>query len=222
MVEAFPDDTAPRYLLRDRDKIYGEEFRRRVKGMDIQEVLIAPRSPWQNPYSERLIGSIRRECWDHEIVLGENICDGFCSVTSPITDRRELTCRWLRMLCPLGRYNHRRWEASWNCPGWWPPSSLRTACSIRRERLHSSPPRSPSISGIDRVDPMLISHVPRKAFATTPSHSEVIGRANIAVEGCRSFLTQPRAKSSIDLHLAKHTRLPSSRSRFMAITSQAI
>src|SRR6516225_8742082 len=60
MVEAFPDDTTPRYLLRDRDKIYGEEFRRRVKGMDIKEVPIAPRSPWQNPYSERVIGSIRR------------------------------------------------------------------------------------------------------------------------------------------------------------------
>jgi len=72
MVEAFPDDTAPRYLLRDRDKIYGEEFRRRVKGMDIKEVPIAPRSPWQNPYSERVIGSIRRECLDHVIVLGEN------------------------------------------------------------------------------------------------------------------------------------------------------
>jgi len=72
MVEAFPDDTAPRYLLRDRDKIYGEEFRRRVKGMDIKEVPIAPRSRWQNPYSERVIGSIRRECLDHVIVLGEN------------------------------------------------------------------------------------------------------------------------------------------------------
>lgn len=72
VVEAFPWDTAPRYLLRDRDKIYGDWFRRRVKNMGIEEVLTAPHSPWQNPYSERLNGSIRRECLDHVIVFSEN------------------------------------------------------------------------------------------------------------------------------------------------------
>jgi putative transposase len=72
MIEAFPDETAPRFLLRDRDQIYGEEFRRRVAGMRIEEVMTAPHSPWQSPYVERLIGSIRRECLDHVIVLGEN------------------------------------------------------------------------------------------------------------------------------------------------------
>src|SRR2546425_11261518 len=71
MVEAFPDDTAPRWLLRDRDTIYGDVFRRRVAGMGIGEVISSPSSPWQNPYTERLIGSIRRECLDHVIVLGE-------------------------------------------------------------------------------------------------------------------------------------------------------
>jgi putative transposase len=71
IVEAFPDDSAPRYLLRDRDCIYGGEFRRRVTGMRIAEVLTAPRSPWQNPYAERVIGTIRRELLDHVIVLGE-------------------------------------------------------------------------------------------------------------------------------------------------------
>ena len=71
VVEAFPDDTAPRWLLRDRDAIYGEAFRQRVAGMGIGEVLSAPSSPWQNPYAERLIGSIRRECLDHIIVLSE-------------------------------------------------------------------------------------------------------------------------------------------------------
>jgi putative transposase len=71
LVEAFPDDTAPRWLLRDRDAIYGDEFRRRVGGMGIHEVISSPASPWQNPYAERLIGSIRRECLDHVIVLGE-------------------------------------------------------------------------------------------------------------------------------------------------------
>jgi putative transposase len=69
--EAFPWDGAPRYLLRDRDRIYGAAFRQRVRHMGIEEILIAPRSPWQNPYVERLIGSIRRECLDHVIVLHE-------------------------------------------------------------------------------------------------------------------------------------------------------
>jgi transposase InsO family protein len=71
MVEALPDDAAPRYLLRDRDQVYGEEFRNRVRGMRITEVLIAPQSPWQNAFSERLVDSIRHECLDHVIVLGE-------------------------------------------------------------------------------------------------------------------------------------------------------
>ena len=69
MIEAFPEDTAPRYLLRDRDGIYGNEFRERVEGIGIKEVLTAPRSPWQNAFAERLIGSMRRECLDHVIVL---------------------------------------------------------------------------------------------------------------------------------------------------------
>src|SRR5215813_1129529 len=72
MIEAFPEDSAPRYLLRDRDQIYGEEFRLRVKGMQIEEVITAPRSPFQNPYAERVIGSIRRECLDHLLIIDEN------------------------------------------------------------------------------------------------------------------------------------------------------
>src|SRR6266446_1009801 len=62
IVDAFPDDSAPSCLLRDRDSVYGHVFRQRVKGMGIGEVLTAPHSPWQNPFAERLIGSIRREC----------------------------------------------------------------------------------------------------------------------------------------------------------------
>ena len=71
IVEAFPDETAPRFLLRDRDGIYGEVFQQRVKHMGIEEVVTAARSPWQNPYAERLIGSIRRECLSRVIVLNE-------------------------------------------------------------------------------------------------------------------------------------------------------
>jgi transposase InsO family protein len=71
VVDAFPDDTAPSWLHRDRDAVYGDVFRRRLTGMGIAEVVSAPSSPWQNPYVERLIGSIRRECLDHVIVLNE-------------------------------------------------------------------------------------------------------------------------------------------------------
>ena len=65
IVEAFPWETAPKYLLRDRDPVYEGAFRDRMARVGIAEVLTAPRAPWQNPYVERLIGSIRRECLDH-------------------------------------------------------------------------------------------------------------------------------------------------------------
>jgi transposase InsO family protein len=71
MLEAFPFDSAPKYLLRDRDRIYGYEFRKQVEVMNIEEILSAPRSPWQRAYVERVIGSIRRECLDHVIILNE-------------------------------------------------------------------------------------------------------------------------------------------------------
>ena len=72
ITKAFPWDTASRFLLRDRDKRYGKAFRERTGAMGIKEVLIAPRSPWQNPYAERLIGSIRRERLNHFIVFNES------------------------------------------------------------------------------------------------------------------------------------------------------
>jgi putative transposase len=71
VVDAFPDDTAPSWLHRDRDSIYSDTFHRRLAGMGITEVISAPASPWQNAYAERLIGSIRRECLDHIIIINE-------------------------------------------------------------------------------------------------------------------------------------------------------
>jgi len=71
VVAAFPEDTAPRWLLRDRDAIYGDVYQRRLAGMGITEVVSSPSSPWQNPYVERLIGSMRRECLDHVVVLSQ-------------------------------------------------------------------------------------------------------------------------------------------------------
>jgi transposase InsO family protein len=69
--ETFPWETALRYLLRDRDQIFGVDFVKPVKAMGIKQVLAAPRSPWQRAYVERVIGSIRRECLDHMIVCNE-------------------------------------------------------------------------------------------------------------------------------------------------------
>ncbi len=71
IVEAFPFDTAPRYLLRDGDGIYGDRVRRKIDSLGIDEVVTAPASPWQNAYVERVIGSLRRELLDHVIILNE-------------------------------------------------------------------------------------------------------------------------------------------------------
>ena len=70
-MQAFPWETAPRYLLRDRDGVYGSFFRHRMRNLGIKEVVIARRSPWQNPYVERVIGTLRRELLDHVVVVNE-------------------------------------------------------------------------------------------------------------------------------------------------------
>ncbi len=72
IVEACPWDTAPKFLIRDRDSIYGSHFVGRIKNVGITEVKTAPRSPWQNPFVERLIGTIRRDCINHLIILNED------------------------------------------------------------------------------------------------------------------------------------------------------
>jgi putative transposase len=72
IIQSFPGGSEPRYLLRDRDSIYGSEFRERIRATGIEEIRTAPRSPWQNPFCERLIGSVRRDCLNHIIILGES------------------------------------------------------------------------------------------------------------------------------------------------------
>jgi transposase InsO family protein len=71
VVEALTEQGAKRYLVRDRDATYGHEFRRRIQSLGMKEVISAPRSPWQNAFAERIIGSIRRECLDHVVVLSQ-------------------------------------------------------------------------------------------------------------------------------------------------------
>jgi putative transposase len=102
VMEAFPWDEAPRYLLRDRDSIYGADFRQRIRNMGIEEVVIAPRRPWQNPSVERLIGSIRRECLDHVIVLHEQHLRRLL-ISYFSYDHAWRTHRALAMDCPVPR-----------------------------------------------------------------------------------------------------------------------
>jgi len=71
LIQAFPFDTAPRFLIRDRDGVFGPEFVDTLGILDIEQVVTAPRSPWQNGFCERIIGTIRRDCLDHVIVMNE-------------------------------------------------------------------------------------------------------------------------------------------------------
>ena len=92
LTEAFPWNEAPRYMIRDRDRIYGTVVTRRLRAMGIRDKPTAPASPWQNGFAERLIGSIRRECLDHIIVLGclaRSICAGFSDPMLTITTALE-------------------------------------------------------------------------------------------------------------------------------------
>jgi hypothetical protein len=97
LVEAFGWREPPRYVVRDRDFIYGARFTQRVRAMGIRDRPTAARSRWQNGYGERLIGSIRRECLDHVIVFGERHLRTLLRCYQNITMNVERTCRWTKM-----------------------------------------------------------------------------------------------------------------------------
>jgi transposase InsO family protein len=94
ITEAFPWDGAPRYMIRDRDRIYGAVVTRRLRAMGIRDKPIALASPWQNGFAERIVGSIRRECLDHVIVLGEihlrRILISYAAYYNSVTKHRSL------------------------------------------------------------------------------------------------------------------------------------
>jgi transposase InsO family protein len=102
MAEAFPWEEAPRHLVRDRDGVYDAAFKKRLLAMGIRDHPIAPRSPWQNPYAERLIGSIRRECLDHVVVLGEDHLRRILKAYETYYNRAR-THRSLSKDCPIHR-----------------------------------------------------------------------------------------------------------------------
>ncbi len=127
ITEAFPWDEAPRYLIRDRDRIYGAVVTRRLRAMGIRDKPIAPASPWQNGFAERLIGSIRRECVDHFIVLGE-----------------AHLRRILRILCSLLQRHQNASVIGQRCAGLAPGSADRNH-QFTRDPWRTSSPLCPGL-----------------------------------------------------------------------------
>jgi hypothetical protein len=105
IVEAFPWDTAPRYLIRDNDGAYGQAFTNRVRTMGIRVRPIAPRSPWQNPYVERLIGTLRRDCLDHVLIFGERHLRRILTLYSVYYNETRTHLGLVRMRRGHDRYN---------------------------------------------------------------------------------------------------------------------
>ena len=92
-----PRTSAPAYLVRDNDRAYGRVFMSRLRAMGIREWPISPRSPWQNGYAERLIGTLRRECLDRMLVFASRTCDEFLLCMRPITIKRARTWHYRKM-----------------------------------------------------------------------------------------------------------------------------
>ncbi len=116
IVEGFPWNAAPAYLVRDNDGVYGQAFRRRVRTMGIRDRPASPRSPWQNPYAERLIGTLRRDCLDHVLIFGARHLRRTLPRILPIIMNCARIYRWTR----IRRYIERSSDAG--------PSSLRLFC----------------------------------------------------------------------------------------------
>jgi len=133
LVEACGLDEAPRYLIRDRDQVYGERFSRQARTLDIGEAVIAPRAPWQNAYAERVIGSIRRECLDHVVVFGKrHLC-----ATARFHDRHRAILPLRRDTIPRGeRGKYSDEEALWR---------RRARPSLANFSFFNIPPQGPAL-----------------------------------------------------------------------------
>ena len=116
ITEAFPWDTAPGYMIRDRDRIYGTVVTRRLRAMGIRDKPTAPASPWQNGVAERLIGSIRRECLDHIIVLGEAHLRRILKSYARYYNETRTHLAWIRMRPLLARFSEPVWSG--HLPSW--------------------------------------------------------------------------------------------------------
>lgn len=115
--EARPFDQSPRYLLRDRDAIFGQDFTEQVRNMGIEEVLSTPGSPWQRAYVERVIGSIRRECLDHVSLRKARSVEAWLPTSTTTTDPGRI-CRWGKTRLSRARSNRRESGRSWRYLRW--------------------------------------------------------------------------------------------------------
>ena len=153
IVEAFPWDTAPRYLLRDQDSVYSVTFQHRIKNIGMEEVKSAPRSPWQNPYCERLIGSIRRDVLDHVIILNDQHLRRVLTGISPITT--DIVPIFPSIWIVLNRErSSRRKQARW-WPGLkWEACIITMSGKLHNKRWGSSPSvyRESRTKGCDGCD----------------------------------------------------------------------
>ena len=158
VVDTFPEDSVPAYLLRDRDQIYGHAFRQRVTGMRIGEVLTVPSSPWQNAFAERLIGSIRRECLDHVLVLSERHLRRILTRYFSYYHQARTHSRSTRTPPTAGQSSRQDWQNHPDPRSRWPASSLRPPGGVVLHTGQSSPPpahdtRSSHPSGPSAVVP---------------------------------------------------------------------
>ncbi|MGC1593474.1 MAG: integrase core domain-containing protein, partial [Pseudolabrys sp.] len=132
LTEAFPWNEAPRYLVRDRDQVYGTIVTRRLRAMGIRDKPVAPASPWQNGFAERLIGSIRRECVDHCVVLSEAHLCHILQTYAGYYNNIRTPGHWAKMLRSLALFSGP--EASVHTP-WRTSSPLRPGLSFRYTQL---------------------------------------------------------------------------------------
>ena len=132
VVEAFPRETAPSFLLRDGDASYSPVFSKRVAAMGVTEVVTAPSSPWQNPHVERVIGSIRRECLDHVVIFNERHLRRVLSSYVDYYQRTRTHLSLTRIARTLAPSSHAGSEGSW-------PSRRSAVCIIA---TNGSPPDS--------------------------------------------------------------------------------
>src|SRR5205809_4812687 len=141
----------PWHLIRDRDQVYGERFSRQAKTLDIREVVIAPRSPWQNAYTERVIGSIRRECLDHVVVIAERHLLGILSKYADYYNGTRTHLSLAKTPPSHGACSRRARAGWWRCPAW--VGSITNTSGERREPMGRMSGRHTTLAG----SPVIIS-----------------------------------------------------------------
>ena len=146
ITEAFPWNEAPRYLIRDRDAIYGVVVARRLRAMGIRDKPIAAGAPWQSCFAERLIGSIRRECVDHMVVLGEEhlrrVLNSYARYYNEMRTHRSLNKD-----APASRPGSADWERHPTCGSGRSPSQLRPSLGF----WYTQRPEAAALNGIGPI-----------------------------------------------------------------------